>query len=176
MSCVWFSIIYPEGSTTYMYGRRKSYSSLHLLSFKTVTPDMALVYYLFSTGQLARPGEGPHTYHLPLIIGDEVHLVDQAEDLGVGRVLQDGLQARLVVVHVLLHLATLYVEDVDQNLDVSEDVVALAREVVLHERFLAVRRERVVVGLEGGLDCLEDAIMNIRMAASYNGSCGGWVK
>ena len=66
--------------------------------------------------------------------------MDQTEDLGVGGVLQDGLQARLVVVHVLLHLTALHVKDVDQNLDISEHVVALARKVVLHERFLAVKR------------------------------------
>lgn len=57
-----------------------------------------------------------HTHHLPLVLGDEIHLVDEAEDLGVGGVLEDGLQAGLVVVHVLLHLPTLNVKDIDENL------------------------------------------------------------
>ena len=54
---------------------------------------------------------------VPLVLLHEVHLVDEAEDLGLGRVLEDGLQARLVVVHVLLQLAGLHIEHVDQDLD-----------------------------------------------------------
>lgn len=76
-------------------------------------------------------------YQIPLILLDQVHLVHETEDLGIGRVLQDGFQTRLVVVHVFLQLAALDVEHVDQHLHVAEDVVPLAREVVLHERVLA---------------------------------------
>ena len=94
-----------------------------------------------------------------LVLLDQVHFVDEAKDFGLGRVLQDGLQTALVVMHVLLQLARLDIEDVDQHLqrprrgvrfishdesfscathlDVAEDVVALAGEVVLHEGLLA---------------------------------------
>ena len=53
---------------------------------------------------------------ISLVLLDEVHLVDEAEHLGVRAVLQDGLQAGLVVVHVLLQLARLHVKHVDQDL------------------------------------------------------------
>ena len=66
--------------------------------------------------------------------------MDETEDLGLGRVLQDGLETRLVVVHVLLQLGALHVEHVDQHLHVAEDVVTLARKVVLHERLLAAEQ------------------------------------
>lgn len=63
--------------------------------------------------------------------------MNQAEHFSVGGVLQDGLQTRLVVVHVLLQLAALHVEYVNEHLDISENVVPLAREVVLHEGVLS---------------------------------------
>ena len=62
--------------------------------------------------------------------------MDEAEDAGVARVLHQRLETRLVVVHVLFQLPALDVEHIDQHLDVVEDVVALARKVVLHERLL----------------------------------------
>lgn len=68
--------------------------------------------------------------------------MNQAEDFSVGGVLQDGLQARLVVVHVLLQLAALHVEYVNEHLYVSENVVPLAGEVVLHEGVLPEEERR----------------------------------
>lgn len=53
------------------------------------------------------------------------------------RYLVNRLQARLVVVHVVVQLAALHVEHVNQHLDVPEDVVLLRGEVLLHERLLA---------------------------------------
>lgn len=63
--------------------------------------------------------------------------MDQAEDFGIRGVLQDGLQTRLVVMHVFLQLTTLDIEYINKNLYVSENVVPLAGEVVLHERVLS---------------------------------------
>lgn len=39
--------------------------------------------------------------------------------------------------HVSLHLSTLDVKDVDENLDISEDVLSLAGKIAFHESFLA---------------------------------------
>lgn len=63
--------------------------------------------------------------------------MDEAEHFGVGGVLQDGLQTGLVVVHVFLQLTALHVKHINEDLDVSEDVVPLAREIILHERVLS---------------------------------------
>lgn len=82
---------------------------------------------------------------------DEVHLVDQAEDLRSWRVLHQRFQARLVVSVVLVDLTAFHVEDVYQYLqwarclngtrvspclDVFEDLVPLRCHVVLHELLL----------------------------------------
>ena len=40
----------------------------------------------------------------------------EAEHLGILGVVHDGLEAALVVVHVLLQLAALHVKDVDEDL------------------------------------------------------------
>ena len=93
----------------------------------------------------AHRGGGLGSHQVSLVLLHQVHLVDQAEDLGVGGVLQDGLQAGLVVVHVLLQLPALHVEHIDQHLHVPEDVVPLAGEVVLHERVLAGGRHRYML-------------------------------
>ncbi|TNN79206.1 hypothetical protein EYF80_010450 [Liparis tanakae] len=62
-----------------------------------------------------------------LDVRDElIHFVNEAEDFGVGRVLQDGLQTRLVVVHVFLQLAALNIEYINKNLYISKNVVPLA--------------------------------------------------
>lgn len=60
-----------------------------------------------------------------LVFLNEIHLVDKAENLGVLGISHDGFQARLVVVHVLLHVARLDIKDINQNLHVLEDMVAL---------------------------------------------------
>ena len=81
----------------------------------------------------------PHlslTHHFPLVLRDEVHLVDEAKHLCIRGVLQDRLQARLIVVHVLLHLPALHVKHVDEHLHVAEHVVTLTCEVVLHKCLL----------------------------------------
>lgn len=62
--------------------------------------------------------------------------MNEAEHFGIRGVLQDGLQTRLVVVHVFLELAALNIEYINKHLYISEDVVPLAGEVVLHERVL----------------------------------------
>lgn len=41
--------------------------------------------------------------------------------------------------HILLNVPTLNVKDVNKDFDISEDVVPLAGEIVLHESFLPVR-------------------------------------
>ena len=51
-----------------------------------------------------------------LVLLDEVHLVDEAEHLGVLGERQQRLQAGLVVVDVLLQLAALHVKHVDEDL------------------------------------------------------------
>ena len=63
--------------------------------------------------------------------------MDETKDLGVGRVLEDCLETRLVVVHVLLNLTALNVKHIDEHLHVPEDILPLAGEVVVHEHFLA---------------------------------------
>ena len=78
------------------------------------------------------------THHFPLVLGDKVHLVDEAEDLSVGGVLQDGLQTRLIVVHVLFHLSALHIKHVNEHLNVAEHIVTLTGKVVLHKSLLSV--------------------------------------
>ena len=66
----------------------------------------------------------------------------EAEHLGIRRVLENGLQARLVIVHVLLDVSALHIKDIDEDLHVPEHVITLTGEVVLHESFLpAMSRE-----------------------------------
>lgn len=60
----------------------------------------------------------------------------EAEHLGVRAVLNDRLQAALVVVHVALQFSRFNVEHVDEHLDVPEDALSLRLKVVLHERLL----------------------------------------
>lgn len=79
------------------------------------------------------------SYQVSLILLDQVHLVHQAEDLCVRRVLQDGFQTRLVVMHIFLQLSALHIKHIDQHLYIAKDVVSLTREVVFHESVLAVQ-------------------------------------
>ena len=60
----------------------------------------------------------------------------ETKDLGFGRVVQNGLQTRLVIMHVTLDVPALYVKDIDEDLHVAKDVVPLTGEVALHEGFL----------------------------------------
>lgn len=77
------------------------------------------------------------SHHISLILLHQIHFVNQAEHFSIGRVLQDGFQARLVVVHVFLQLAALHVKHINEHLHIPENVVPLAREVVLHEGVLS---------------------------------------
>lgn len=79
------------------------------------------------------------SYQVSLILLDQVHLVHQAEDLCVRRVLQDGFQTRLVVMHIFLQLSALHVKHIDQHLYIAKDVVSLTRKVVFHESVLSVQ-------------------------------------
>lgn len=79
------------------------------------------------------------SYQISLILLDEVHLVYQAEDLCVRRVLQDSFQTRLVVMHIFLQLSALHIKNVDQHLYIAKDVISLTREVVFHESVLSVQ-------------------------------------
>lgn len=73
---------------------------------------------------------------------DCVLLLDNGVCMEWGHVhLQNGLEAGLVVVHVLLHLSALHVKDVDQYLHIAEHIVPLCGEVVLHEYLLPGGRE-----------------------------------
>ena len=72
--------------------------------------------YLKWEGQLLQLRLPLLEHEVALVLLDEVHLVDEAEDLGLGREGDDGLEAALVVVHVLLQLAALHVKHVDENL------------------------------------------------------------
>ena len=83
-----------------------------------------------------------HTYHFPLVLRDKVHLVDEAEDFGIGGELENGLQTRLVIVHVLLNLTTLNIKHIDENLNITKHILPLASEVVVHEHFLPGGRGR----------------------------------
>lgn len=80
------------------------------------------------------------SYHFPLVLGYKIHLVHEAEYFGIRRVLEDGLQARLIIVQVLLDLPALHIKDVDQDLHVPEDIVTLTCEIILHESFLPVAK------------------------------------
>lgn len=76
-------------------------------------------------------------YQISLVFLHQIHFVNETEHFSIGGVLQDGLQTRLVVVHVFLQLAALDIEYINKHLYVSENVVPLAGEVVLHERVLS---------------------------------------
>ena len=53
---------------------------------------------------------------------------EETKDLGLGRVVQKGLQTRLTLVHVTLNVPALHAKDVD--------VASLTSKVALHEGFL----------------------------------------
>lgn len=63
--------------------------------------------------------------------------MNEAEYLGIRRVLENGLKAGLVVVHVLFNLTALNIKHIDEHLHISEDVLSLAGEVIVHEHLLA---------------------------------------
>jgi len=62
---------------------------------------------------------------LPLIFCNQIHFVNETEYLGLGRGLEDGVQAFLVVVQIRVGLTALHVEHVNQHLNVPENIVTL---------------------------------------------------
>ena len=54
---------------------------------------------------------------LPLILSNQIHFVYEAEYLGFGGALEDGVQASLVVVEVHVGFSTFHVENVYENLN-----------------------------------------------------------
>ena len=70
------------------------------------------------------------------LVLDQVHFVDQDEDVGTGRVLLEGRQDTNIGGQVAVNIPRLDIEDIDQNPDVGEDMDTLLRQVVLHECLL----------------------------------------
>lgn len=81
-------------------------------------------------------------YHISLVFLHQIHFMNKAKYFCIRRVLQNGLETRLVVVHVFLQLATLNVEYINKHLHISENIVPLAGEVVLHECVLSGWHEK----------------------------------
>ena len=53
------------------------------------------------------------TYHISLLLRNEIHLVKETKHFGLARVVENGLQARLVVMHIALNVPALHIKDVD---------------------------------------------------------------
>jgi hypothetical protein len=62
--------------------------------------------------------------------------VNEAKNGGIGRVLGERFNDGAVSEEVAIELTGLDIEDVDEDFDVLEDVVALGSEVVIHECIL----------------------------------------
>lgn len=67
---------------------------------------------------------------------DEVHLVDEDEDVRRGAVFLEGFDDGVVGLEVAVDVARFDVEDIDEDCDVGEDVGALVGEVGFHEGVL----------------------------------------
>jgi len=72
---------------------------------------------------------------------NQVHFVYKAEDLGVSGILEDRLEAGLVIVEISLKFAALHVEDVDENFDITKYAFSLTGDVAFHERFLPATKQ-----------------------------------
>lgn len=85
-------------------------------------------------------------HQISLVFLHQVHFVHKAEHFGIRGVLQDGFQTRLVVMHVFFQLTALNIKYVNKHFYISENVVPLAGEVVLHECVLSdvTNRQRPV--------------------------------
>lgn len=68
---------------------------------------------------------------------DQIHLVDEYVDARGGRELTKGSDDRAVGEEIALEVSRLDVEDVNQDTNVGENMLALLREVVLHEGILS---------------------------------------
>jgi len=51
--------------------------------------------------------------HVPLLFLNQIHLVQKAEDFSFTGILKDGLQARLVVMHVFFNLTAFNIKNVN---------------------------------------------------------------
>ena len=67
---------------------------------------------------------------------DEIHLVDENEDLGGGRVLRQGGHDGHISSEVAIDVTRLDVKDVDEDADIAENVDALLVNVVFHKCLL----------------------------------------
>jgi len=67
---------------------------------------------------------------------NEIHFVYEAEDLCIGGILKDRLQAGLIVVEVAFQFAALHVKHVDEHFDVAKYALSLTGNIALHERLL----------------------------------------
>ncbi len=81
---------------------------------------------------------------LGVVLVDEVHLVDEHPDAGLGAVLAERRHIVLKVVQVLFPLGAGNVEHVDEDGDVGEHGVALRAEIVVEERILATAVPQVL--------------------------------
>ena len=71
------------------------------------------------------------------IFVEQIHLVNQAENLGFGRELAESSDAVFKLLHILLVVFGGHIEHVNQNLNVLENVVSLALEELLHKGILS---------------------------------------
>ena len=73
---------------------------------------------------------------LALLLCYEVHLVDQAEDIRVGRELLQRLQTVLIILQIFLPVATRHFKYINQHPYTREDLFSLRLEILLHELVL----------------------------------------
>jgi hypothetical protein len=63
--------------------------------------------------------------------------MNETKYLCIWRIMKNGFQARLIIMHVLLQFTAFHVKNIYKNLDVLKYVISLTVEVVFHECFLA---------------------------------------
>jgi hypothetical protein len=81
---------------------------------------------------------------LAMLILQEIHLVDKAEDVRRGAEFFEGFDNGVIGVEVLFDFAGLDVEDVDQDCDVGEDGFALRGKVGFREGGLSTVASELV--------------------------------
>ena len=62
--------------------------------------------------------------------------MDKAENFGIWGTLEDSLKTQLIVLHVLLHLTTLTIKHINEDIDITEYLLHLVRFRAV-EKFLA---------------------------------------
>lgn len=93
--------------------------------------------YILKINELKEPciiRESPDL--VALMLGQEIHFVDQAKDTSVLGIGPNGIQTGLIVVKITAPVPTLDIKHVNKHLDVFEYAVLLGGKVVLHKRFL----------------------------------------